>query len=94
VTWRGARRLRLAGRRRITAAANSDPCREEAERGPGGKVEERGNHCGFPVRQAQAELTVAKALGEVQRRWRNGEATTRGQRLHDWVSARVGEARK
>ena len=56
----------MAGRRRIAAAANSDLCREEAERGPGGRVEERGNHCGFPVRQAQAKLTVAKALAKVQ----------------------------
>jgi hypothetical protein len=65
VTWRGAGRLRLAGRRRIAAAVNSDLRREEAERGPGGRVEERGNHYGFPVRQAQAELIVAKALEEV-----------------------------
>jgi N-formylglutamate amidohydrolase len=58
--------------------ANSDLRREEAERGPGGRVKERGNHCEFPVRQAQAELTVAKALAEVLRRRWNGEATTRG----------------
>jgi hypothetical protein len=44
----------------IAAVVNSDLRREEAERGPGGRVEERGNHCGFPVRQAQAKLTVAK----------------------------------
>jgi hypothetical protein len=47
VTWHGAGRLRLAGRRRITAATNSDLRREEAERGLGGTVEERRNHCGF-----------------------------------------------
>jgi hypothetical protein len=87
-------RLRLAGRRRIAAAANSDLRREEAERGPGGRVEERGNHSGFLVRQAQVELAVAKALAEVQRRWRNGEATMRGKQLRDWVSARAGEAQK
>jgi hypothetical protein len=52
VTWHGAGRLRLAGRRRIEAAANSDLRREDAERGPGDRVEERGNHCGFPVCQA------------------------------------------
>jgi hypothetical protein len=75
VTWRGTGRLRLAGRRRIAAAANSDLCREEAERGPGGRVEERGNHCGFPVHQAQAELTVAKALAEVQRRRQGGNSS-------------------
>jgi hypothetical protein len=84
----------LAGRRRITAAANSDLRREKAKCGPGGRVEERGNHCGFPVRQAQAELTVAKALAEVSRRWRNSEVTVRGQRLHDWMSVRAGEVRK
>jgi hypothetical protein len=50
VTWRGAGRLRLAGRLRIAAAANSNLCREKAKRVPGGTVEERGNHCGFPVR--------------------------------------------
>jgi hypothetical protein len=94
VTWHGAGRLRLAGRRRIEAAANSDLRREDAERGPGDRVEERGNHCGFPVCQAQAKLTAAKALAEVQRRWWNGEATARGKQLRDWVSARVGETRK
>jgi hypothetical protein len=50
----------------IATAANSGLRKEEAERGPGGRVEERGNHCGFPVRQAQAKLTVAKALAKVQ----------------------------
>jgi hypothetical protein len=40
----------LAGRLRIAAAANSNLCREKAKRVPGGTVEERGNHCGFPVR--------------------------------------------
>jgi hypothetical protein len=59
VTWRCAERLWLVGRRRIVAAANSDLRREEAERGPCDRVEERGNHCGFPVCQAQAKLTVA-----------------------------------
>jgi hypothetical protein len=33
MTRRGARRLRLAGRRRITAATNSDMRREKAKRG-------------------------------------------------------------
>ena len=84
----------MAGRRRIAAAANSDLRREEVERRPSERVEERGNHCGFPVRQAQAELTVEKALAEAQQRRRNGEATARGQRLRGWVSARAGEARK
>jgi hypothetical protein len=79
----------LAGSRRITAAANSDLRREEVERGSGRGVEERGNHRGFLVRQAQAKLTVAKALVEVLwRRW-NGEATARGS---GWVSARAGES--
>jgi hypothetical protein len=36
---------------------NSDLRKEEVERGRGGRVEERGNHCGFPVHQAQAKLT-------------------------------------
>jgi hypothetical protein len=58
----------LAGRRRITAAASSDLPRGEVEHGPGSGVEERGNHCGFPVHQAQVKLAVAKALAEVQRR--------------------------
>ena len=55
----------MAERRRIVVAADSDLRREEAERGPGGRVEERRNHYGFPVHQAQAELTMAKALAEV-----------------------------
>jgi hypothetical protein len=84
----------LAGHRRITAAANSDLRREEAKRGPGGRVEERGNHCGFPVRHAQAKITMAKVLAEVQRRRRNSEAMARGKQLHGWVSARAGGARK
>jgi hypothetical protein len=66
-TWHDAGRLWLAGRRRIAAAASSDLRKEEAERRPGSRVEERGNHCGFPVCQAQAKLTVAKALAKVQR---------------------------
>jgi hypothetical protein len=57
----------LAGRRRIVAVASSDLRKEEAEHGPGSRVEERGNHCGFPVCLAQAKLTVAKALTKVQR---------------------------
>jgi hypothetical protein len=44
------------------AAANSNLHREEAEPGLGDRVEERGNHCGFPVHQAQAKLIEAKAL--------------------------------
>jgi hypothetical protein len=44
------------------SAVNSNLRREEAKRGPGGRVEERGNHFGFLVRQAQAKLTMAKAL--------------------------------
>jgi hypothetical protein len=72
-------------------AANSGLLREEVKRGPGGRVEERGNHSGFPMRQAQAKLTVAKALAEVQRQRRNSEATTRGKQLRGWVSARAGE---
>lgn len=55
----------MAGHRRIAAAANFDLRREVAKRGPGSRVEERGNHYGFLVRQAQAELIVAKALEEV-----------------------------
>jgi hypothetical protein len=51
VTWHGAGMLWLAERRRIVVAADSDLRREEAERGPGGRVEESGNHCGFPVCQ-------------------------------------------
>jgi hypothetical protein len=56
----------LAGRQRIAAAASSDLRRGEVEREPGRGVEERGNRRGFPVRQAQAKLTVAKALADVQ----------------------------
>jgi hypothetical protein len=59
-------------------AANSDLRREEVERGLGRGVEERENHRRFPVRQAQAKLTVAKALAEVRRQRWNGEATARG----------------
>jgi hypothetical protein len=40
VTWCGPRRLRLIGRRRIAATVNYDLRREEAERKPGGRVEE------------------------------------------------------
>ena len=57
----------MVGRRRIAVVASFDLCREEAERRPGRKVEERGNHRVFPVRQAQTKLTVAKTLAEV--RW-------------------------
>jgi hypothetical protein len=78
VAWHDAERLRLAGHRRITVAANSDLRREEVERGPGRGIKERGNHHGFLVHQAQAKLTVGKALAEVQRRRRNGEGTVRG----------------
>jgi hypothetical protein len=92
--WHAVRGLRLAGRRRIAAAASSDLPRGEVERRPGRGVEERGNHRGFLVRQAQAKLTVPKALAEVQRRRQNGEATTGGEgRLCGWVSERVGRAR-
>jgi hypothetical protein len=52
----------LAGRRGIAAAASSDRRKGDVERGPGRGVEERGNHCGFPVRRAQAKLTMANAL--------------------------------
>jgi hypothetical protein len=65
--WHDGRRLWLAERRRIMVAASFDLRRGEAERGPGRGVEERGNHRGFPVHQALAKLTVAKALPEVQR---------------------------
>jgi hypothetical protein len=75
--WHDARGLRLAARRRI-AAASSDLRRGEVEHGPGRGVEERGHDHGFPVRQAQAKITVAKALAEVQRQRHNGEATTGG----------------
>jgi hypothetical protein len=68
----------LAGRQRIAAAASSNLRREEDERGPGSRVEEWGNHSGFLVHQAQVKLTVAKVLAEVQRRWQNDEAKTRG----------------
>jgi hypothetical protein len=51
-------------------------------------VEERGNHRGFPVLQAQAKLTVAKALAEVQRRRRSDNE---GKRCRGWVSARAEE---
>jgi hypothetical protein len=78
VTNNGTRRLRLAELRRITAAMSSDLRREEAERGSGRRVEERGNHRGFLVRQAQAKLNVAKALAEVQQRRQNDEATAGG----------------
>jgi hypothetical protein len=71
----------LAERRRIAAAASSDLHRGEVERGPSRGVEERGNNQGFPVRQAQVKLIVAKALAEVQRQWHNDEATARGLRL-------------
>jgi hypothetical protein len=71
-------RLWLAGRQRIAAAASSNLRREEAERGPGSRVEEWGNHSGFPLHQAQVKLNVAKALAEVQRRRQNDEAKTRG----------------
>jgi hypothetical protein len=81
----------LARRRRIVTLANYDLHREEADCGPGGRVEERGNHYGFPVCQAQVKLTVSQALAEVQRRWRNGASTVRGKQLRDWVSARAGE---
>jgi hypothetical protein len=91
--WHAVRGLRLAGRRRIAAAASSDLPRGEVERGPGRGVEERGNHRGFLVRQAQAKLPVPKALAEVQRRRQNGEATTGGGGLCGWVSERVGRAR-
>jgi hypothetical protein len=64
----------------------------QAEHGPGRGVEEMVNHCGFPVRQAQAKLTVAKALAEVRRRRQNDEATAGGRRC-GWVSARAGRAR-
>jgi hypothetical protein len=73
------------------AVASSDLRRGDVERGPDRGVEERGNHHGFPVRQGQAKLTVAKALVEVQRRRRNDEATTGGR--CGWVSARAGRAR-
>ena len=66
--WHSAMGLWLAGRRRITTAASSNLHRGEVECRPGRGFEERGNHHGFPVRQAQAKLTVAKALAEVQRR--------------------------
>jgi hypothetical protein len=49
VTWHGVGRLQLAGHRRIAAAANFDLRREVAKRGPGSRVEERGNHYGFLV---------------------------------------------
>jgi hypothetical protein len=78
VAWHGAGRLWLARRRRIAGAVNFDLRREEVERGLGRGIDERGNHHGFLMRQAQAKLTVAKALAEVQRRRRNGEATARG----------------
>jgi hypothetical protein len=77
VAWHDAGRLWLAGRRRITAVASSDLHREEAKRGSGRRVEERGNHHGFPVRQARAKLTMAKALADVQRRRQTHELTTR-----------------
>jgi hypothetical protein len=76
--WHGARRLQLAERRRIAAIVSSDLCREEAKRGPGRRVEEMGNHRGFLVRQAQAKLTMAKALAEVQRRQQNSEEIAGG----------------
>ncbi|KAL5661073.1 hypothetical protein ACJX0J_028198, partial [Zea mays] len=50
----------------------------EVERKSGRGFEERGNHRGFPVCQAQAKLTMAKALAEVQRRQQKGEATAGG----------------
>jgi hypothetical protein len=67
----------LVGRRRIAVVASSDLCREEVEHRPGRKVEERGNHRVFPVRQAQAKLTVDKALAKVQRRRQNCKAIAR-----------------
>jgi hypothetical protein len=91
--WHDVRRLRWAERRRITAAASSDLRMGEAERRPDRGVEERGNHRGFPVCQAQAKLTVAKALAKVRRRWQNGKATMGGRRHYGWVSARAGRAR-
>jgi hypothetical protein len=78
VAWHGAMGLWLAGRRRITTAASSNLRRGEVERRPGRGFEVRGNHHGFPVRQAQAKLIMAKAVAEVQRRQQNGEATTGG----------------
>jgi hypothetical protein len=89
--WHEARGLQLARRRRIVAATSSDLRKGEVERGPGRGVEERGNHREFPVRQAQAKLTVVKALAEVQRRRQNDEATTGGC---GWVSARAGRAQR
>jgi hypothetical protein len=59
-------------------AASSNLRRGEVERRSGRGFEERGNHHGFPVRQAQAKLTMAKALAEVQRRQQKGEATAGG----------------
>jgi hypothetical protein len=59
-------------------ATSSDLRRGEVERGLGRGVKERGNHRGFPVRQVQVKLTMAKALAEVQRRRQNNEATTGG----------------
>jgi hypothetical protein len=68
-------------------AANSDLRREDAEHGPSGRVEERGNHSGFLVHQVQMKLTMAKALAEVMRRRQNSEA--RGKQLRAWVSVQV-----
>jgi hypothetical protein len=54
---------------------SSDLRRGEVEHRLGRGFEERGNHRGFPVCQAQAKLIVAKVLAEVHRRQQKGEAT-------------------
>ena len=70
----------MAGCRRIATATNFDLRREEAERGPSGRVEERGNHCGFPVHKAPAKLIVAEATTET-RRGRQNDRTVEGASL-------------
>jgi hypothetical protein len=65
----------LAGQGEIVAAANSDLCRGEVECGPGRGINERGNHCGFPVHKAPAKLTVAETMVEAQRGWWNDGPT-------------------
>jgi hypothetical protein len=79
----GARGFRLAGRREIAVTTNSDLRRGEIERGSGRGVEERGNHCGFPMHKAQAKLTP--------RHWQkpSDDGETAGQRW--WQCCKLGE---
>jgi hypothetical protein len=78
----------LAGRQRIGAAASFNLRREEAERRLSSRVEKRGNHRGFLVRQS-GKAHCGQSAGRSPAMMAEQRGNNEGRQRCGWVSARA-----